>query len=66
MASLGSANGRPRACAQQMVSVSRRSSISARGAIGNKEMLLLICMNECRKFKTEEVVGEGGGDLRKL
>jgi len=48
-------------CAQQMVSISRRSSISAPGAIGDKGMLLLTCMKECRKFKTEEVIGEGGG-----
>jgi len=65
-ASLGSANGRLRACAQRMVSTSRRSSISARGVIGDKGLLLLTCMKEHRKLKTKEVIGEGGGDVGKL
>jgi len=45
-----------------MVSFSKRSSMSAWGSIGDKGLLLLAFMKECRKFKTAEVIGEGGGD----
>jgi len=40
--------------------------MSARGAIGDKELLLLTFMKECRKFKTAEVIGEGGSDSGEL
>jgi hypothetical protein len=30
--------------------------------MGDNGLLLLTCRNECKKFKREEVVGEGGGD----
>jgi len=46
-----------------MVSFSKRSSISARRVIGDKGLLLFTFMKECRKFKTAEVIGEGGGGL---
>ena len=64
-ANLGSANGRSGVYTQRMVLISRRSSISARASIGDKVLLLLTCMKECRNFKTEEVFGEGGGDSGK-